>query len=102
MNDRDSLMVARTGKHLRITSPGYPVDLRCRESDDFIPRILTIYNIEVVEVASGGPHDENARLVHADSILVNYPGFNDWITVLLSYRVALSPRRGRCGLGQPN
>jgi hypothetical protein len=34
-------------------------DLRCGKSDDVVPGIIPEVNVEIVKVASCGPHDEN-------------------------------------------
>ena len=58
--DRDASRVKPAGKRRRIAATIDIGDLSCRESDDFNGRIVAVDNIEIVEVPSGGSHDDDA------------------------------------------
>jgi hypothetical protein len=58
--DRDASRVKPPGKGRRIAAAIDIGNLSCRESDDFNGRIVAVDDIEIVEVPSGGPHDDDA------------------------------------------
>ncbi len=66
-DDRDARRVERTGELRRVATPGDAGDLGRREGDDLDARVVAVDDVEVVEVAPGGPHDHDLRAVHGSS-----------------------------------
>src|SRR4029078_1715499 len=58
--DRDAARVKPPGKGRRIAATIDIGHLSCRESDDLNRRIVAVDDIEIVEVPSGGSHDDDA------------------------------------------
>jgi hypothetical protein len=58
--DRDASRVKPPGKGRRIAATIDIGNLSCRESDHFNGRIVAVDDIEIVEVPSGGSHDDDA------------------------------------------
>ena len=58
--DRDSLRVSIPRQLRGVAAPGDSGNLGRREGDDFDRRVVSIGDVEVVEVPSGGSHDDHA------------------------------------------
>src|SRR5574343_865729 len=67
VRDGDAVRVAGAGELRRVGAPGDACDLSRGESDDLDGRIVAIDCVEIVKVASGGAHDEDAGTVHGES-----------------------------------
>jgi len=60
-DDGDALRIARAGERRRITAAGDAGNLRGRERDDLVRRIVAIDDVEIVEIAPGRAEDHDAR-----------------------------------------
>src|SRR5215467_13621986 len=58
--DRDAIGVARARQHRRVRAARYERDLGGGEGDYLMVRAVAVGDVEVVEVAAGGPHDQHA------------------------------------------
>jgi hypothetical protein len=58
--DGDAVRIARTCQGRRITPAGDAGDLRGREGHDVVCWVVAEGDVEIVEVAAGGSHDEDA------------------------------------------
>ncbi len=68
-DDRDPLGVERAGQLRRVAPILDAGDLRRRDGDDLHRGVVAIDDVEVVEVAPGGPHDHDLQAVHGSSVL---------------------------------
>jgi len=60
IDDGNAIRVVSAGERGRVAPIGNLRDLRSRESDHMTARVIPVHHIEVVKVAPGSPHDDNA------------------------------------------
>lgn len=60
IEDWNAVGIELTRKRRWIPAAGNAGDLRCRECHDPVCRVIPIDDIEIVEIAAGRPHDDDA------------------------------------------